>query len=107
MPHFEIQFTDDLNLDARAILEEVEAIILSHDSGAGDCKGRAFPVAQWHHTHVKGVVSLLPKPHRGAAFVAALQEDVFAAISARLPRPCWLSIDISFSGPGYRTEFLT
>lgn len=106
MPHLQLDYSSDLEIDAGAILAEVEAIILRHDDGAGDTKGRAFPAPVFHHTHLKATVSLLAKPHRGAAFVAALQADMVAALSAHLPRPCWLSVDVVFSGPGYHTEFL-
>ena len=34
MPHCELQYSDDLQIDARAILAEVEAIILAHDPDA-------------------------------------------------------------------------
>lgn len=107
MPHATLQYSADLDIDAGAILAEIEAIILSHDSGAGDTKGRAYPAEVFHHTNFKAEVALLAKPHRNAAFVAALQADLSAAIAQHLPRPCWLSIDLVFSGPGYHTEKLT
>ncbi|MEL6620212.1 MAG: hypothetical protein AAFY39_14145 [Pseudomonadota bacterium] len=106
MPHLELSYSSDLEIDAGAMLAEVEAIILRRDASAGDTKGRAYPAPVFHHTHLKATVALLAKPHRGAAFVAALQADIVAALSAHLPRPCWLSVDVVFSGPGYHTEFL-
>ncbi|MFL4471198.1 hypothetical protein ACERZ8_15395 [Tateyamaria armeniaca] len=106
MPHCELHYSGDLDIDVPAILSEVEAIILSHDAESGDTKGRAYPAPHFLHTHFKATLSLLAKPHRDAQFVAALQRDVVAAISARLPRPCWMSIDITFSTPNYHTEFL-
>ncbi|MEP1352938.1 MAG: hypothetical protein ABJX32_00200 [Tateyamaria sp.] len=106
MPHCELHYSDDLDIDVPAILAKVEAIILAHDSEAGDTKGRAYPAGQFHHTNFKATLSLLSKPHRDAQFVAALQRDVVAAISKFLPRPCWMSIDITFSTPNYHTEFL-
>ncbi|WP_415402992.1 hypothetical protein [Tateyamaria sp. SN3-11] len=107
MPHCELSYSSDLDIDVHTILAEIEACILRHDDGSGETKGRAYPAPTFHHTHLKASVSLLPKPHRGAVFVAALQQDIVALIAAHLPRPCWLSVDIGFSGPGYHTEFLT
>ncbi|WP_299147717.1 hypothetical protein [uncultured Tateyamaria sp.] len=106
MPHCELHYSNDLDIDVDVILAEVEAIILAHDAGSGQTKGRAYPAPYFRHTNFKASLSLLPKPHRDAQFVAALQRDVVAAIAKHLPRPCWMSIDIGFSGTGYHTEFL-
>jgi len=107
MPHCDLHYSDDLDLDPVALLREVEAVVLRHDPGAGETKGRAYPAAHALHTHMKVTLSLLSKPHRDAAFVAALQKDVRALLAPVLPRPCWLSVDITFSTPNYTTELLT
>lgn len=107
MPHCELHFSDDLEFDAQAMLAEVEAVILRHDPGAGETKGRAYPATHYRHTHLKATVALLSKPHRDAAFVAALQAELTDVLGRDLPRPCWLSIDITFSTPNYHTELLT
>ena len=106
MPHCELSYSGDLDIDPGHILRRIEQVILRHDPEAGDTKGRAYPAAVFHHTHMKAVLSLLAKPHRGAAFTAALQSDVFDLLAAELPRPCWLSVDLQYSGTGYRTEIL-
>ena len=106
MPHCELSYSSDLAIDAKAILAEVEACILSHDDGAGETKGRAYPAPVFLHTHLKVSVALLAKPYRNAAFTAALQKDLVDVIAAHLPRPCWLSVDITFSSQTYHTEFL-
>ena len=107
MPHAEIFYSPELDIDTKALLVAIEAVILNHDDGTGDCKGRAYRADIAHHTHMKVVISLLPKPHRGAKFVADLQAGIYQTIADVLPRPCWLSVDITFSGSGYRTELLT
>lgn len=107
MPHCELHYSDDLDIDPAALLAEVEAVILRHDPGAGATKGRAYPAPVFHHTNLKATVALLSKPHRDAAFVAALQTELSAVLGRDLPRPCWLSIDITFSTPNYHTELLT
>ena len=107
MPHARLEYSANLEIDAAAILTEIEAIILSHDSGAGETKGRAYPAEIFNHTHFKVEVALLAKPHRNMAFMAALQGELAAALAKHLPRPCWLSVDLVFSGPGYHTEKLT
>lgn len=106
MPHCELSYSSDLTIDPSAVLAEVEACILRHDGGSGETKGRAYPAPIFLHTHLKATVSLLTKPHRDVAFTAALQKDLVELISKHLPRPCWLSVDITFSSQTYHTEFL-
>lgn len=106
MPHLDLHYSADIALDAAAVLRTVEAVVLRHDSGAGATKGRAYPADRFHHTHFKATLALLSKPHRDAAFVAALRASLIDTLAPLLPRPCWLSIDIVFSGPHYHTEEL-
>ena len=106
MPHAEIKYSSDLQLDSAAILAAIEAIILRHDSGAGACKGRAYPTSEFHHSHVTVSVSLLVKPHRDAEFSAALLSALEKAVSAMLPRPCEFSFGLQYSTPHYVTRRL-
>lgn len=106
MPHAEIKYSDDLRIDSAAILAEIEAIIQRHDSGAGACKGRAYPTSEYHHSHVTVSVNLLVKPHRDDAFSAALLSALEQAVSARLPRPCEFSFGLHYSTPHYVTRRL-
>ena len=107
MPHCTLEYSADLGVDAAAILQQVEDIVLRHDPGAGATKGRAYPAEIYLHRNMKVTVDLLAKPHRDPSFMAALQADLVAAIGAHLPRPCWLSVDLVRSGPAYFTEELT
>jgi len=43
MPHAELKYSIDLDLDAEALLRCVEQVILRHDANSGECKGRAYP----------------------------------------------------------------
>ncbi|MEM8578037.1 MAG: hypothetical protein AAGF60_09325 [Pseudomonadota bacterium] len=107
MPHAELKYSAELDIDAGALLREVERILLQRDPGAGDCKGRAYPAAAAHHPNVLLEVSMLPKAHRDDAWLAALQTELAEALRPALPRPCWLSIELRFSGRHYLTEHLT
>lgn len=104
MPHAEIKYSDDLALDSRAILAEIEAIILRHDAGAGACKGRAYPTTEYHHRHVTIAVNLLVKPHRDEAFSNALLRDLEQSVSAMIPTPCEFSFGLQYSSPFYVTK---
>lgn len=103
MPHAELKYSSDLAIDAEAILAEIEAAILEHDDGAGACKGRAYPAAQYHHSHVAASVTLLAKPHRDAAFSNALLADLESRIRARLTVSCAVSVELGYFSPFYST----
>ncbi|WP_323778352.1 hypothetical protein [Leisingera sp.] len=105
MPHAELKFSSDLEFDAKSILAEIETVILKHSSGAGACKGRAYPAEQFHHSHIAITVALLAKPHRDAAFSRALLADLESLIKARLSQPCKFSLGLSYSPPFYVTNF--
>lgn len=104
MPHAELKYSNDLILDANAILATIEGVIQNHDAGSGDCKGRAYPAAHFHHTHLIVEVSMLPKAHRDQPFMNALSADLEAAIKAHLTQPCFFSLMISFSSKTYVTN---
>ncbi len=104
MPHAELRYSDDLSLDPGAVLSRIEEVLQAHDAGSGECKGRAYPAAVFHHTHCLVTISLLAKPHRNAAFIAALGADLEQAIKALIPEPCFFTLDISFSSQIYITN---
>ncbi|AHD08210.1 hypothetical protein [Phaeobacter gallaeciensis] len=103
MPHAEIKYSSNLDLDIPAILAEIEQVILSHDDGAGDCKGRGYSTDTYHHTHVAVKVSVLVKPHRDANFSNTLLKSLHAAITARISVPCAFSLELAYTGPFYIT----
>lgn len=104
MPHAELKYSSDLDIDTPAMLREIEAIILEHDDGAGACKGRAYPTDLYHHSHIAISVALLRKPHRDAAFLQALLDDLEQRLKARIAQPCAFSLGLTFSGDAYVTN---
>ena len=103
MPHADLKYSNDLSLDAAGLLAEVEATIARHDSGAGACKGRAYPASAYHHTHALLEVGVLRKPHRDAAFMTALLDDLTALLQSHLPSGCACSVALNFSSDDYFT----
>ena len=103
MPHAELKYSGDLNLDADAVLREIEAVIQRRDAGAGVCKGRAYPTDRFNHTHCLLTVSMLTKPHRDEAWTAELLAELKAALGVLLEQRCYLSIGIEFTGSSYIT----
>ena len=104
MPHAELKYTDDLDIDAPAILAGVEAVIQAHDAGSGQCKGRAFPVSEFHHSHVILNVSVLRKAHRDDDFMNALLADLETTVKSMISQACAFSAELTFSGAYYITN---
>ena len=104
MPHAELKYSADLDLDAAAILAAVERVIQRHDAGSGECKGRVYPAAVFHHTHVILSLSLLTKPHRDEAFTRALLTDVEQAVKAMIGQRCFFSLALDYSDAYYVTN---
>jgi len=104
MPHAELKYSDDLYLDCPAIMKTIEDTILAHDSGSGACKGRSYPAADFHHSHLLITVAMLAKPHRDQSFTDALVADLQAVIKAHVTQPCFFSLDLTYAAGAYVTN---
>lgn len=104
MPNIELKYSNDLDLDASAVLASIEKVIQSHDAAAANCKGLAYPAADFHHTHVILHVEILPQPHRDAVFMDALNTDLQAAIKAHLSAACFVTSNVTFTPPASLTS---
>ena len=103
MPQADLYYSQDLSLDAPALLKDIETIIHDHDPSSGACKGRAFAVAETHHRHVLLQLALLEKAHRTPAFLAELQNKLGKRIAQDLPSPTALGVELRFLSPHYLT----
>jgi len=107
MPHAELKYSSDLKIDAENILTLIEARINEHDPKAGACKGRAYPAAVFHRSHILVEISMVTKPHRDEAFTLALRDALEIAIKGCLTQRCYFSLGIRYSDVVYiTTEFL-
>lgn len=105
MPHAELKYSSDLEIDAGAILAAVEQTIQRHDAGSGECKGRAYPADQFHHTHLILSVSMLTKPHRDKAFTDALMQDIERVVKSKIGQSCYFSFALEYSTSAYVTNW--
>lgn len=104
MPHAELKYSSDLKIDAPGVLQLIEDRINVHDPNAGECKGRAYPAAEFLHTHLLVEVSMLTKPHRDADFTVRVRDDLEAAINSMLTQRCYFSLAIHYSDAVYITN---
>jgi len=94
MPHAELKYSTDLDIDPNEILAEIETVILEHDTDAGDCKGRGYPTSHYHHSHIHVSVALLAKAHRDEKFFKALSGALETRIKQMIPIPCYFSLGL-------------
>lgn len=104
MPHVEIKYSDNLNLDVDEIFDVIEKTINDKDSNAGVCKSRAYPCSKYKYTHVLLTVSLLTKPHRDELFTKSLSEEIQKAIKSHFKQSLYFSLDIEYSSAYYSTN---
>ncbi len=103
MPQADLCYSAELNLDASAVLAQIETVIAGHDSTAGQCKGRAFPIESTHHRHVFLRVAVLKKAHRDPAFMTELQKKLLAVLTPTVSAPCNVAVELNWSSDQYES----
>lgn len=107
MPQVDLDYSADIALDAPALLAAIEAEILRQDPTAGDSKGRAQRVEEFHHSHVFLTVQLLPKPHRDDAYSQRMLGALDTLLAGHLTQSCAVSIRLAYSLAPYVTRHFT
>ncbi|MEC4727223.1 hypothetical protein HWQ46_16885 [Shewanella sp. D64] len=104
MPHVEIKYSDNLDIDFDKIFDVVEAVINESDMSAGECKSRAYPCSQYKYPHILVTISLLTKPHRDKIFTQKLSEEIERSIKMHLKQSLYFSLNIEYSQSYYTTN---
>lgn len=104
MPHVEIKYSDNLQIDSKEVFDVIEAIINKKDASAGVCKSRAYPCLEYKYSHILITISLLTKPHRDEAFTLALSSELQQAIKSHLKQSVYFSLNIEYSQAYYTTN---
>ncbi len=96
MPQLEVQYSGDLDIDAKDILVSVEAAIKDHDSGTGNVKGRALKADDFHHSGIMLTLSLAKRPNRDDAFMSELAAKLGDLLKSKISQPCNVSLTVQF-----------
>jgi len=104
VPHVEIKYSDNVDIDTNEVFDIVERIINEKDISAGECKSRAYPCSQYKYSHILVTVSLLSKPHRDKVFTHHLSVELEKAIKAQLKQSLYFSLNIEYSLQYYTTN---
>lgn len=104
MPHIEIKYSDNLDIDIDKIFDVIEKTINDKDSSAGECKSRAYPCSKYKYSHILLTVSLLTKAHRDEIFTQSLSEEIQKAIKCHFKQSLYFSLNIEYSSAYYSTN---
>lgn len=105
MPQVEIKYSSDLcDINFEDLFTEIENVINDYDSSAGACKSRAYSAEPYHHTHIYISILMLKKDHRDDDFMTILQKKLIVIVKKYLPRNCYYSLELGFSGKYYFTD---
>ena len=103
MPQTDIYYSDALPLKLSNLFNEIEKLIQGQDKSAGNCKCRAHPLENTHHTHVLVVIKLLKRPHRDKNFMNILLKSISQIVIKNIPKGCHYSVEVDFLSAYYAT----
>lgn len=103
MPHLEIKYSADIELDVKSLFDQIESTINELDSSAGACKSRAYPAKSYKHSHVMIEVWFLPKPHRNHEFTRILLKELTNCVKTRIINHCYVSVQLYYRDANYVT----
>lgn len=104
MPHVEIKYSDNLDVNCDKIFDVLESVINNNDEGAGECKSRAYPCSQYKYSHMLVTISLLSKPYRDREFTHKLSLEIELAVKNELKQSLYFSLNIEYSQSYYTTN---
>jgi len=104
MPHVEIKYSDNLDINTKEVFDVIEGIINKKDSSAGECKSRSYPCSEYKYSHILITISLLTKPHRDEKFTLTLSHELEKSIKQHLKQSVYFSLNIEYSQAYYTTN---
>lgn len=105
MPHADIQYTADIQIDVKTLLSDIEEIILDLDPNSGACKGRALKVDEFHHSHVNIEIRLFATKHRDIILLNKLINRVDRRAKLLLKKAAHVTVKLEFTPLTYLTGF--
>ena len=105
MPHTDIKYTSDIQIDLKTLLSDIEEIILDLDPTSGACKGRALKVDEFHHSHITIEITLFATKHRDIDLLNELINRVDSKAKSFLKKATHVTVTLAFTPLTYLTGF--
>ena len=94
MPHADIKYTADIQIDLKTLMSDIEEIILDLDPTSGACKGRALKVDEYHHSHINIEIRLFATKHRDIDLLNELINRVDSRAKALLKKAAHVTVKL-------------
>ena len=105
MPHTDIKYTSDLEIDIKALMLAIESIILDLDPTAGVCKSRAIKINEYHHSHINIEITLFATKHRDFDLSNEAINRVDSKAKSFLKKATHVTVTLAFTPLTYLTGF--
>ena len=105
MPHADIKYTADIQIDLKTLMSDIEEIILDLDPTSGACKGRALKVDEYHHSHINIEIRLFATKNRDIDLLNELINRVDSRAKALLKKAAHVTVKLNFPPITYLTGF--
>ena len=105
MPHADIKYTCDIQIDLKTLMSDIEKIILDLDPTAGACKGRAIKVDEYHHSHINIEIRMFATKHRNIDLLNELIKRIDSSAKSLLRKAAHVTVKLEFTPLPYVTGF--
>ena len=105
MPHADIKYTCDIQIDFKSLLSDIEEIILDLDPTSGACKGRALKVEEYNHSHINIEIRLFATKHRDVNLLNELIIRIDNKAKSLLQKAAHVTVKLEFTPLTYLTGF--
>ena len=104
MPHIEINYSNNLTIEANQLFDTIEKTINKKDPAAGECKCRAYTAPFYKYTHIFIEISMLPKTHRDKIFTEELMHILEEQVKEFITKEAHFSLSIKYNLENYITS---
>ena len=105
MPHTDIKYTADLDIDIKTLMRVIEEIILDLDPTAGVCKSRAFKIDEYLHPHVNIELRMYATKERDIELTNRLITRVDQETKSFMKSAAYVTVKLDFTPLPYLTGF--
>ena len=105
MPHADIKYTSDIQIDLKTLMSDIEEIILDLDPTSGACKGRALKVDEYHHSHINIEIRLFATKNREIDLLNELINRIDSRAKSLLKKAAHVTVKLEFTPLTYLTGF--
>ena len=105
MPHTDIKYTSDLEIDIKALMLAIENIILDLDPTAGVCKSRAIKIDEYLHSHINIELRMYATKERDIELINQLTTRVDQKTKSLMRSAAHVTVKLDFTPLPYLTGF--